>query len=205
MAITNGYATLDEYKKWIVVRGGSAISTDANDDAMIELLIESVSRFIDAETATKFYLPAIDETRYFTAVESDKVYVGFLASLTSISVDYAGTRTYTDLTATDYDLTPDNASLDGVPYTAIETNKQQSSAYFPRTRRGVKVVGKWGWPATPKDIKEATLSIAQSLYATRSGQTAGGKVTITAGGIVIRPEDVPAFAQKVIMHYRNIL
>ncbi len=205
MSITNGYATLDEYKKWVVVRGGSAISTDANDDAMIEILIEAASRHIDMDTGAKFYLPSSDETRYFTAENAARVWLGFLATLTSIAVDYAGTRTYTALTATEYDLTPDNAVLDGFPYTAAEINHQQSSAYFPTTRRGVKVIGKWGWPATPKDIKEATLSIAQSLYATRSGQASGGKVTITANGIVIRPEDVPAFAQKVIMHYRNIL
>lgn len=205
MTITNGYATLDEYKKWIVVRGGSAISTDANDDSVIEMLIESASRYFDADTGAKFYLPTDDETRYFTADNSWKIYTGFLASVTTVSVDYAGTRTYTDLTLTDYDKTPDNAALDGFPYTAIEINRQQSAAYFPTTRRGVKIVGKWGWPATPKDVKEAVLSIAQSLYATRSGQPSQGRISVTAGGIVIRPEDVPSFAQKVILHYRNIL
>lgn len=205
MTITNGYATLDEYKKWIVVRGGSAISTDANDDSIIEMLIESASRYFDADTGVKFYLPTDDETRYFTTDNSWKVYTGFLASVTTVSVDYAGTRIYTDLTSTDYDKTPDNAALDGFPYTAIEISRQQSSAYFPTTRRGVKIVGKWGWPATPKDVKEAVLSIAQSLYATRSGQPSQGRISVTSGGIVIRPEDVPSFAQKVILHYRNIL
>ena len=67
----------------------------------------------------------------------------------------------------------------------------------------MQVIGKPGWPVTPKDIQDATLTIAQSLNGARSGQTSAGKMTVTAAGIVIRPEDVPAFAQKIIESYRS--
>ncbi len=206
MTITNGYATLAEYKAWIAVRGlAGSVGADTSDDTVIEILIEAASRYIDRETDKRFYLNSTDETRYYTVGEDGTycVKIDPLGTLTSISVDYAGIRSYTALIAADYDLTPDNAALDGVPYTSIEINTMLSTAYFPSWRKGVKVVGKFGWPACPKDVQEATLSIAQSLNGARSGQTSGGKVTVTAAGIVIRPEDVPAFAQKIINHYRS--
>jgi hypothetical protein len=108
------------------------------------------------------------------------------------------------LTATDYDLLPTNSALDGFPYTSVAINSMVSAAYFPSYRNGVQVIGKFGYPETPMDIKEACLSIAQSLNGSRSGQTSGGNVTVTAAGVVIRPQDVPAFAQKIINGYRDI-
>jgi hypothetical protein len=202
--ISNGYATLAEYKSWVAVRGlTGTVGTDTSDDAVIEMMIEAASRHIDHETSRRFYLNGSDETRYYTTDEAYEVEIDPLASITSVSVDYSGVRSYTALTATDYDLLPANAALDGQPYTCIEVNTANSTAYFPLFRKAVRVVGKFGYPAVPRDVKEATLAIVQSLNGTRSGQTSGGKVTVTAAGIVIRPEDVPSFAQRIIEHYRT--
>ena len=204
MAITSGYATLSEYKSWIAVRGlAGSIGSDTSDDAVIEILIEAASRYIDRETGKRFYLNSTDETRYYTPEDTYLVKIDPLATVTSISVDYTGLRSYTALVAADYDLLPANAALDGFPYTELEINTSLGSAYFTKVRNGVKIVGKFGWPACPMDVKEATLAIAQSLNGMRSGQTSGGKVTVTAAGVVIRPEEVPVFAQKIIRHYRG--
>jgi hypothetical protein len=51
------------------------------------------------------------------------------------------------------------------------------------------------------DIKTACLQIAQSVYAARSGQSSSGKITITAAGVVIRPEEVPPMAKDIIESY----
>lgn len=56
-----------------------------------------------------------------------------------------------------------------------------------------------------EDIRQATLLITQSLYQSRSGQVAGGRVTVTASGVVIRPEDVPPSAQQTIDRYRRLV
>ena len=61
MTITNGYVTLDEYKKNYQRIGVDDV--DPEDDAFIEQAIEAASRWIDRETATQFY--ASTETRYF--------------------------------------------------------------------------------------------------------------------------------------------
>ena len=206
MTITNGYTDLATYKAWIAVRGlAGTVGTDASDDTVIETLIEAASRYIDRETGKRFYLNATDETRYYTAENPYEITIDPLGTLTTLSVDYNAVRSYTALVAADYDLMPANAALDGNPYTYIMINTVTSGAYFPTGTNGVKILGKFGYPSCPTDIKEATLSIAQSLNGTRSGQTAGGKLTVTAAGIVIRPEDVPAFAQKVINHYRSMV
>jgi hypothetical protein len=202
MSITNGYTTLAELKAWITVRGGT-ISTDTNDDAVLEDIIESVSRHIDRETGRRFYADGSDGTYYFQAKDSQNIELPEFASITTVAVDYANTRTYTDLAATDFDTLPDNATGEGQPITGLAISPV-STAYFPTQRRGVKITGKRGRSSVPDDIKDCCRAIVQSINGTRSGQTSGGKVTITGAGVVIRPEDVPAFAQKIIEHYRDI-
>lgn len=205
--IANSYATLAEYKTWISSRGlDGSVGADVSDDSVIEILLEAASRYIDRETGKRFYLNANDETRYYTPADDEyyEVKIDPLGVLTSVSVDYTGLRSYTLLTATDYDLLPANAALDNFPYTCIAINTLLSTEYFPEYRNAVKVIGKFGWPTTPKDIQEACLSIAQNLNGARSGQTSGGNITITAAGVVIRPQDVPAFAQKIINSYRTL-
>ena len=57
---------------------------------------------------------------------------------------------------------------------------------------------------TQSDIKDACLMIAQNVYGLRSGQSGGGKITVSAAGVVIRPEEVPPLVQKTLMGYRDI-
>ena len=205
--LTNSYATLAEYKSWIAVRGlAGSVGTDTNDDAAIEILIEGASRYLDRETGSRFYADTSDMTRYYTAQDEEYVYIDNLsATPTSVSCDFNGTRSYTALASTAYDLLPDNALLDGYPYNKISLVLTLiTTPLFPLLRRGVQVIGKFGYPSVPVDIKEACLSITQNTYAMRTGQSSGGNITVTAAGVVIRPQEVPAMAQKVIEHYRNI-
>ena len=205
MAITNGYCTLAEFKIWATVRGGTT-STDTNDDAAIEDIVELVSRYLDNATGRRFFKNSTDETRYFWTDDSFSCRVTDLsAAPTTVSVDYDNLRTYTDLSTTlDYELDPPNAALDGKPYTIIKILSTTSSAYFPTGQaRAVKVTAKFGFPSVPEDIKNLTLAIAHNVYQARSGQTSGGNITITAAGVVVRPQDVPAWGRQIIAYYRQ--
>jgi len=206
MTITNGYATLAEYKNWITMRG-SDVSADPVDDTIIEVHIEAASRYIDRETGKRFFADSVDKTRYYTADAPYLLDIDPLsAAPTSVSIDTTGTRSYTALTQdTDFELLPYNAALEGQPYTQLAIIPQLASYSFPTFSKGIKVIGKFGFPAAPTDIKEATLLIAQALNGSRSGQTSGGRVTVTAAGVVIRPEEVPPFAQRTIRHYRSLV
>ncbi len=51
------------------------------------------------------------------------------------------------------------------------------------------------------EIRSAVLQIVGNMYSNRSGQSSGGRISVTAAGVVIRPEDVPPLAQKTLDHY----
>lgn len=202
MSISNGYATLAEYKSWIALRGLSGdTTTDTSDDSVIEIIIESVSRYIDRETGRRFYPDTSNTDYYYQAAEAYQMDLPDFASIATVSVDYNNTRTYTALTASDWEALPDNYSAEGLPIRGLAI-LPTSSAYFPIQRRGVKINGKRGWLVAPTDIKDAALAITHNLYSQRAGQPASGRVSVTAGGVVIRPEDVPPYAAQTIKHYR---
>jgi hypothetical protein len=161
MTITNGYLTLAELKH----RLGLNIGT-TSDDADLENIITAVSRLIDARCHRRFYTTDSDETRYYTAEESDYLMPGDdIISITTLYTDNDGDRTYEyTWTATDYDLCPVNAALDGEPYTWLET-APNGDYVFPRTRRGVKIVGKFGYAATaPALVKRACYLQCQRVW-----------------------------------------
>ncbi len=160
MAITNGYATLVEIKARLGI-----VTGDTADDTKLESVVEGISRAIDNHCGRRFYLDASDATRYFTAEFADLLYAGDLVSVTSLFTDEDGDRTYERTWATtDFDLDPPNAALDSWPYTSIATTPKGLYAFPVGIRKGVKLVGKWGWPAVPKPISEACLLAGEKLF-----------------------------------------
>jgi hypothetical protein len=172
----------------------------------MEDIIETASRLIDRETGRRFYATSDDETRYYTPDNNSILFIDDLsAAPTSIKLDTGHNRAYaTTLSSTDYDLEPYNALLKGSPYTWIEI-APYSSDHFPNMRKGVQIVGKFGYASVPDDIKEACLGISQNIYQSRTGQSTGGNVTVTAAGVVIRPQDVPSWAKVILDKYKRLV
>jgi hypothetical protein len=160
MALTNGYTTVAALK----TRLGNI--ADDRDNAKLEQVIEAASREIDGLTNRVFY--TVDaQARTFTAEWGNLLIIDDLVSLDSIETDDTGDRSYgTTWAATDYDLEPENAAVKGIPYTSISITPN-GRYVFPRSRRGVRITGDWGWPAVPKAIEEACLLISVRLV-TRS-------------------------------------
>jgi len=201
MAITNGYATLAEFKAFLTPPN-QTFSTDTADDAVLEMIVEGASRFIDGECARHFYKDSTDVTRYYTANDSDHVRVDDLVSVTTLATD-EGLRTYPNTwETTDFDLWPYNAAADGRPYVQIirAVNGQE---WFMTYEKGVKITGKFGWPSVPTGIKEATLIIAGGVKNRRYGENLSSDTVITSGGVVIAPQDVPAIAWQKINPFRK--
>lgn len=199
------YATLAEFKLYASARGGTA-ATDANDDSVIEDILKTASRYIDGVTRRRFYQNTNDETRYYTPIADDILFIDDLAAApTSIKTDTTYDRTYaTTIASSDYDLEPSNALLDGQPYTRVDI-APLSPHYFPEFSRSVQIVGKFGFPFVPSDIKGACLGISLNVYQNRSGQSSAGNVSVTAAGVVIRPQDVPGWALQAINKYRRLI
>jgi len=160
MTITNGYCTVDDFKaNFFPVN-----TTDSIDDAIIESKIEAISRLIDEETHRRFWKNSVAEARFFSPEYSDLLYTFDIVSITTLKTDEDGDRVYERTWATtDYDLEPENAALDGKPYTAIRTSPNGSYS-FPVARRGVEITGIFGWNAVPKLAKEACLLQAIRLF-----------------------------------------
>ena len=201
MTITHGYCSLSELQQWLTPPG-QTFSQDTADNSVLETIIEAASRFIDGETCRYFWKNSTDETRYFTAKE-DEVETGDLVSVTMLKTD-GGLRDYsTTWAATDYDLYPFNAALDGKPYSVIRMAVNGAQGFPDGLAKGVKVTGVFGWPSVPVAIKESCLLISMSIYKRRFGENLSAVTTMTAGGVMITPQDIPSAAWAKLGPYRK--
>ncbi len=159
MAITNGYATLAETKSALRI-------TDAVDDSLLEMAIESASRLIDGYAGRQFFSSGT-ATRYFTAdddfvCEIDDISSSNITLVTAMDADAVFDTTWA---TTDYQLEPLNAVLDGQawPYTRIRA----VGDYLWPISGGealVKLTAVFGWPAVPIAIKQATIIQASRIF-----------------------------------------
>src|SRR5574340_108552 len=164
---TRTYATLAQLKAEI-----SLLETDTVDDSKLIMGLDAASRAVEEDCGgRRFYTTSADETAYFTAVRSDRLFLEGdfekdLISITTLATDSDGDRTYEDIWAvSDYDLTPFNAGINTKPYSGIQVTPS-GNYYFPvGVERGVKVVGKFGYRAsTPIQITQATLFLASRMF-----------------------------------------
>jgi len=166
VAIINGYATLSSIRARLGITGVS----DTADDAVLEAVVESVSRAIDDFCGRRFY--AATQTRYYSAKSGLRLLVDDLLSVSSLKTDDDGDGTHeTTWATTDYHLAPYNAQLDSPaqPYWRIEVS-EGGDYWFPvGVRRGVEIVGSWGFSASTPDVVEQAC-LFQAAHEFRSQQ-----------------------------------
>ena len=154
MAITNGYTTLSDLKTYLGISGST-------DDTRLELAIEAASRAIDMECSRQFF--ATSAARYYQATAPLRVDLDDdLHAVTSISTDTTGLRAYSALAVSDYELEPTEA-----PYRQIYIAPGSTRSFPVGERRGVQVIGSWGYCATgsqPQAITRACLILATRYF-----------------------------------------
>lgn len=203
--MTNAYATLAEFLAQPDIK-----STDAADDAYITELLERASRDgVDAYTGYHFY--AYTQTRTYDVPRGRELPLDFpLLTVTSVT-NGDGTA----LTAADYVLRPNN----GPHYTAIRLKASSGLLWLTDDdgeREGVvTVTGTWGYvdrdATDPESLtvisatKSACLAIALSAYKKRYGQGMDGVANVTAAGVVITPQGIPADAKQRLDMYKRLL
>lgn len=159
MTIVNGYASLNEVKAALRI-------TDAVDDSLLNMAVESASRLVDGHAGRRFW-NAGTATKYFVAQDDYVCEVDDISSSTIVLQTSSGADGIFDTTwdIDDYQLEPLNGELDGIawPYTSIRA----IGDYLWPISGGealVKVTGVFGWPSVPIAIKQATIIQASRIF-----------------------------------------
>lgn len=165
-AVTEPYIELDEYKQ----RVGK---TTADDDEVLDGLLKTVSRLIDQECGRFFGVDAAVVTRVYDSNGLPILYINDVATATGLIVkvdldaDFLFTGADETLTeGTHFWLGPANADKgpEPMPYRYLEVVPANGRlTVWPEQARAVSVTAKFGWPAVPGAIKEATAMMTREI------------------------------------------
>jgi len=207
MTITNGYATLAEIRALKEIT-----STDPPDDVFLERLIERASRACDNYCGQLGFYAAANLTRSFDQPRRGRV-LELDAPLLSITRLTNGDEVVID--SSEYKLWPYN----GPHKSEIRLKQGSTIIWQPDTSNNsegvITVQGTWGYvdrTATDPESKrvisnttEACLAIALAVYLKRHGLGTDGVARVTAAGVVITPQGIPAEAKELLAAYVRLL
>jgi hypothetical protein len=148
-------------------------STMSAKDADLRRALEGVSEQIDQWLNRTFR--TLRGTRYFTAMDAYSVDVDDLLSVEAVRLDQSRDRSYnTTLSTSDYELEPWNAPEERKPYRTIVT-APNGSYRFDSGRRGVQVVGTWGYW---QDLVSVGARLSTALDATSTSLALASSTTL---------------------------
>ena len=163
---TTQYATLANTKTWL------GITTTA-EDTRLGFVLPAISRAIDSYCRRRFFLDDAVSTREFTPEFPDLILCGDISTTTGLIVKtdttddgmFDQTWTENNRTTWGYRLEPVNAlspdeTIEDSPYTRIVA----LAGEFPLVHYSVQVTAKWGWPAVPSAIEQATYLWASRIW-----------------------------------------
>jgi len=178
--LINSYATLLELKNYLTPRGlsSSNITTDTNDDSIMSVMLEGISRWIDDQTHRTFY-PRI-ETRLSDYPDDEILFLDDdLLSLTTLTNGDS-----TVITSVQYVLYPKNA----YPKQWVKILPSTSLTWQPTddgdAESAISVLGWWGFH---NNYTQRAWSIAGTLGAAMTDTTTTS-LTMTAGHTVVKDE-----------------
>ena len=191
MAITNGYATLDQLKAQMRIT-----VSDYLDDDRMELSIAAASRQIDAHTGRRFWQDSTVVDRQFYADNSRICMIDDVSTLTGLVVkvddDDDGTFETTLTITSNFILRPLNAA-DMVPVhpwdelVLVDSNGAVSFPVHGTGRPGVQVTARFGWPAVPDDVTKACLVQAGLLF--KADDASLGAIQFADAGVALRMQN----------------
>ncbi|MDG4750621.1 phage gp6-like head-tail connector protein [Micromonospora sp. WMMD718] len=133
-------------------------------DALLTQCLKTACRQIESQTGRRFYQDELATSRTYSVAgrlvheaDADLLIVDDIASAVGLLVETGNGTSWTAVT--DYDLEPENALALGRPATYL---RRSSWGGYGRTR--VRVTARWGWPAVPEEVVQATLMQAARLW-----------------------------------------
>ncbi|UBU11607.1 phage head-tail connector protein [Nonomuraea gerenzanensis] len=156
--MANEYASLADLKTQVGIK-------DDDRDALLGNVLAAASRAIDTKTGRRFWLDATAVTRTFNPrgrVVRDEcgelLLIDDIGSLDDLVVETGSTGSWSPVTS--YETAPDNALLNGQAITGLLL---ATGTWGIGTGR-VRITARWGWPAVPDEIVQATLLQAGRLF-----------------------------------------
>lgn len=192
--MANEYATLADLKSMAQVD-----VSDTTRDTLLNMALASASRGIDAMTGRRFYLDAAAGQRTFNPrgrvvrdVDGERLLVDDIGDAAGLVVETGSGGSWTAVTG--FESAPDNALVRGRPITALLLT---SGMWVTGTSR-VRVTARWGWPAIPDQVVQATLIQASRLFKRKDSPEG---VTGSAEWGVVRLSRVDPDVYELIKHY----
>ncbi|MFJ6617588.1 phage gp6-like head-tail connector protein [Kitasatospora sp. NPDC091335] len=158
--VATDYATLDALKLALQIDPG-----DFTRDQLLTTALSAAARGIDSATGRRFWLDNMASARVYNpngrtlaADGGERLVVDDIGDSAGLLVETGAAGTWTAVTG--YETGPDNALVRGRPVAALVL--PAGTWGYGITR--VRVTARWGWPAVPDDIVQATLIQAARLY-----------------------------------------
>lgn len=173
--------------------------TDTDRDDLLSAALSAASRGIDQMTGRRFYLDASATARTYTLAErtvvdeaGERLLVDDIGDEASLTVETGSGGAFTTLD--DYETAPDNALAGGRPITSLRRVTGSWGAGATR----VRVTARWGWPAVPDEVVQATLIQAARLFKRKDSPEG---VTGSAEWGIVRLPRVDPDVHALIQHY----
>lgn len=193
--MANEYADLATIKAHLNIE-----TSDTSRDTLLNNALAAASRGIDRDTGRRFWLDSSAVARTFNPAgktvhnaDGERLLVNDIGTMTGLVVE-TGPAAGPWTAVTDYETAPDNALLDGRPVTALL--RAAGSWGYGTTR--VRVTARWGWPAVPDEVVQATLIQAARLYRRKDSPEG---VTGSAEWGVVRLSRVDPDVYALVKHF----
>lgn len=191
---TTEYVTLELLKN-------SLSKTDQGKDSLLAQAIEAASRQVDNSTGRRFWLddtatPRVLNPRDRVVCDEDgeRLLVADIGASAGLIAEVGQGSSWTPVTSS-VELEPDDALIEGKPVTSLLL---LNGVWKRGVRDRVRITAKWGWPAIPADIVQATLIQAQRLYRRKDSPEG---VAGSADWGVIRMSRVDPDVQALIQNF----
>ena len=191
------YASLAQFKQAVGI-------SDSTDDTALQNVLDATDTLIDLYCDRKTGFGTATETRFYTTDAYDYVLTDDLVSVTTLTTDDLedGTYSTTWTAVTDFQLTPKNYSLDGLPFTGISRSNAFPKNFPKGIFLGVKVVGVFGFPSVPASVVQAEIIQANAVFSSRTA--AFGVIgSADLGGILRMSRALHPEAALLLEPYRN--
>jgi hypothetical protein len=202
MALDDPYADVAAYK-------AAVGKTGTDEDTAILAVVKAVSRLFDRECERFFGQDAAVVTRVYDGNGQDLLYVDDIATATGlvVKVDLNADYDFADANETltkdsHFWIGPANALLEpeAQPYRYLQVRPGNAVfSIWPDQAHSVEVTAKFGWPAVPGAIREATILVAREI---RDLQKAGPTAMIQNVEDVVRLSPTAfAIVQRIKREY----